>query len=81
MAVGALGAAGSDYITGRKAEQQAQWQLCLEHLNQRREPRAQAYAAVLALANEVLGALAAAHNHPPTSVWRDDTPGDTSRGE
>ncbi|MGA4950940.1 hypothetical protein [Streptomyces lydicamycinicus] len=64
-AVGALGAAGSAYITGRKAEQQtrlhvqaqlaqAQWQLRLEHLNQRREPRAQAYAEVLALANEVL---------------------------
>ncbi|MEU6965040.1 hypothetical protein [Streptomyces chrestomyceticus] len=64
-AVGALGAAGSAYITGRKSEQQArlhvqaqqaqaQWQLRLEHLNQRREPRAQAYAAVLALANEVL---------------------------
>lgn len=67
-AVGALGAAGSAYITARKAEQQAriqaqtqlaqaQLQLRLEHLNQRREPRAQAYTAVLALATEILQLL------------------------
>ncbi|MDQ1013529.1 hypothetical protein [Streptomyces afghaniensis] len=67
-AVGALGAAGSAYITARKAEQQArvqaqtqlaqaQLQLRLEHLNQRREPRAQAYTAVLSLATEILQLL------------------------
>jgi hypothetical protein len=67
-AVGALGAAGSAFITARKAEQQvrvqaqtqlaqAQLQLRLEHLNQRREPRAQAYTAVLSLATEVLQLL------------------------
>jgi hypothetical protein len=63
-AVGAIGATASAYITGRKAEQQAriqvqaqlaqaQWQLRLEYLNQRHEPRAQAYTAVLTLAAEV----------------------------
>lgn len=52
----------------RKAEQQAhiqaqtelaqaQLQLRLEHLNQRREPRAQAYTAVLSLATEILQLL------------------------
>lgn len=63
-AVGAIGATASAYITGRKAEQQtriqtqaqlaqAHWQLRLEYLNQRHEPRAQAYTAVLTLAAEV----------------------------
>ncbi|MEU0213952.1 hypothetical protein ABZ281_02135 [Streptomyces sp. NPDC006265] len=63
-AVGAIGATVAAYITGRKAEQQtriqtqaqlaqAQWQLRLEYLNQRHEPRAQAYTAVLTLAAEV----------------------------
>ncbi|MFB6772804.1 hypothetical protein [Streptomyces sp. NPDC056337] len=67
-AVGAIGAAGAAYITARKAEQQArlqaqtqlaqaQLQLRLEHLNQRREPRAQAYTAVLSLATEILQLL------------------------
>jgi len=67
-AVGALGAAGSAFITARKGEQQArvqaqtqlaqaQLQLRLEHLNQRREPRAQAYTAVLSLATEMLQLL------------------------
>ncbi|MER7692627.1 hypothetical protein [Streptomyces sp. NPDC097610] len=67
-AVGALGAAGSAYITGRKAEQQAritaqtqltqaQWQLRLEYLNQRHDPRAQAYTAVLTHASWVMQLL------------------------
>ncbi|MFH8470390.1 hypothetical protein [Streptomyces sp. NPDC017991] len=67
-AVGALGAAGAACITARKAEQQArvqaqthlvqaQLQLRLEHLNQRREPRAQSYTAVLSLATEMLQLL------------------------
>ncbi|MCX4433945.1 MULTISPECIES: hypothetical protein [Streptomyces] len=64
-AVGSLGATASAYISGRKAEQQARvqaeaqltqvrLQLHSEQLQQRREPRVQAYAALLALATDML---------------------------